>query len=156
MAYHLSLENEPIVVVEVCGELTDDELTGMTTEVTRAMESQLANGLRAAVILDFSNAGPIAPRQRRMIGEWRARVRDLTRKVGVCMAMVVTSQLIRGILTAISWFQKEPIPVTFVDSFSEGLEWVLQRCKEDNVDVPPTVVQRLKARRPPSLRVVGS
>lgn len=155
MPYNLSLETEPLVVVEIRGELSDEELLSMQREVTRGMEMQLACGMRTAVILDFSAADTIAPRQRRLVGEWRAEVRELTQQVGVGMAMVVRSQLIRGVLTAISWFQKEPIPVIFVESFEEGLNWALRRCHEEGVIVPDAVVRRLRRRIVRPLHALG-
>ncbi len=143
MPYRLDLGNEPIVIIEVRGELSDAELVSMTRECTAAMRGHREKGVRTAVILDFTYAPHITPRQRRLVGEWRAEVRDLTGEIAVGMAMIVTSQVVRGILTAISWFQREPVPVVFVKSFREGLTWALARCDATGVDVPESKRQNL-------------
>jgi hypothetical protein len=146
MPYKLSLESEPIVLVEIRGALLDEELLMMTREVTLAMRGHSAQGLRAAVIVDLSEAPHITPRQRRLVGEWRAEVRDLTRQIAVGMAMVVTSQTVRGVLTAISWFQKEPVPVCYVKTLAEALRWAIAKCDAERIEIPPGVRRRLERR----------
>ncbi|HEY5956780.1 MAG TPA: hypothetical protein VIV60_09515, partial [Polyangiaceae bacterium] len=64
MPFRLTLDNEPIVMIEISGELADQELLEMTKAVTEALRAQKQNGKRSAVVLDFSKAGPIAPSQR--------------------------------------------------------------------------------------------
>lgn len=146
MPYKLSLDCEPLVLVEIRGELFDEELLSMTREVTRAMQKHSAQGVRAVVIVDLSDAPHITPRQRRLVGEWRAEVRDLTSQIAVGMAMVVTSQTVRGILTAISWFQKEPVPVCYVKTLAEALRWAIAQCDTEGIEIPP-LVRRLLERR---------
>jgi len=146
MPYQLSLDCEPIVLVEIRGELFDEELLSMTHEVTRAMQLHSAQGVRTAVVVDLSEAPHITPRQRRLVGEWRADVRELTRQIAVGMAMVVTSQTVRGILTAISWFQKEPVPVFYVKTLAEALRWAIAQCDAEGVEIPPLVRRRLERR----------
>jgi len=146
MPYKLSLDCEPIVLVEIRGELFNEELFLMTREVTRTMQGHSAQGVRQVVIVDLSDAPYITPRQRRLVGEWRAEVRDLTRQIAVGMAMVVTSQTVRGILTAISWFQKEPVPVCYVKTQAEALRWAIAQCDAEGIEIPPLVRRRLERR----------
>ena len=152
MPYRVSLNNEPLVVVELCGTLSDCELTAMNAEVTLAMRHHARAGIKTAVILDCTDAGAISSSQRKRIGEWRKEVRDLTSQVCIGMAMVVRNPAIRAILTAISWFQKEPIPVAFLDTFAEGVKWAIDRCDEDNLHVPSHVRIRLQAGAAEKLR----
>ena len=144
MPYKLSLDCEPIVLVEIRGELFDEELSSMTRDVTRAMQEHLARRVRTVVIVDLSEAPHITPRQRRLVGEWRAEVRDLTRQIAVAMAMVVTSQMVRGVLTAISWFQKEPVPVCYVKTLAEALRWAIAQCDTEGIEIPLLVRRRLE------------
>lgn len=146
MPYKLSLDCEPIVLVEIRGALFDEELLSMTREVTRAMQVHSAQGVRAVVIVDLSEAPHITPRQRRLVGEWRAEVRDLTRQIAAGMVMVVTSQMVRGVLTAISWFQKEPVPVCYVTTLAEALRWAIAKCDTEEIAIPPPVRRRLERR----------
>jgi hypothetical protein len=155
MPYSISLDYEPLIVLEITGNLTDADLVAMNAEVTLAMRKHASLSMRTAVVLDFSKAGPISPSQRKIIGQWRTEVRELTKKVSVGMAMVVKSPVIRGVLTAISWFQAEPVPVVYVDSFEEGVDWVLMRCAVSQIDVPSHVRVRLQARSSYKLRALG-
>lgn len=155
MPYSISLDYEPLIVLEISGDLTDTDLLAMNAQVTLAMRHHASLSMRTAVVLDFSHAGPISPSQRRIIGKWRAEVRELTEKVSVGMAMVVKSPVIRSVLTAISWFQTEPVPVVYVETFDEGVDWALARCAVTQVDVPSHVRIRLQTRSSGKLRALG-
>lgn len=137
MPYRLSLEAEPIVLIEMTGQLTDAELLAMVRESTFRMKDHLRGGKRTATVIDFTKAKALSPEQRKMIGDWRVEVKDLTERVSLGMAMAVQSALIRGVLTALSWFHREPVDVVYVDSVEKGVRWAVERCDAAGVFVPP-------------------
>jgi hypothetical protein len=144
MAFRLSTDNEPVVLIELSGTLSDAELAKMASEVTELLQTQKACHIRAAVVIDFSNASAIAPHQRKTIGEWRREVRELMRHVCVGMAMVVKTPLIRGVLTAIGWFSPEPVPVVYLNSLEEAIDWAIDACEKSGLSMPSQTIRRLK------------
>jgi hypothetical protein len=144
MPFQLCTDYEPVILIELSGTLSDAELAAMSTEVTELLKLQQANRIRAAVVLDFSTASAIAPHQRRAIGEWRRDVRGLMSQVCVGMAMVVKTPLIRGVLTAIGWFSPEPVPVVYMSSLGDAINWSINACEKSGLSVPAQVIRRLK------------
>ena len=145
MAFRLCTDNEPVVLIEVSGAMSDAELSDMCTRVTHELRTQQMRHARAAVVLDFTYADTIAPHQRKMIGQWRRDVRELTRHVCVGMAMVVRTPLVRGVLTAIGWFSPEPVPVVYLSTFEEAIDWAVSACTRAGIRVPPRVLRRVRA-----------
>lgn len=144
MPFRLSTDNEPVVLIELSGTLSDVELAQMASEVTELLRIQMASHVRAAVVIDFSSASAIAPHQRKTVGEWRRDVRELMRHVCVGMAMVVKTPLIRGVLTAIGWFSPEPVPVVYLNSLEEAIDWAIDACGKSGLSVPSQTIRRLK------------
>jgi hypothetical protein len=144
MPFQLCTDYEPVILIELSGTLSDAELAAMSTEVTELLKLQQATRVRAAVVLDFSTASAIAPHQRKAIGEWRRDVRELMSQVCVGMAMVVKTPLIRGVLTAIGWFSPEPVPVVYMSSLEDAINWSIDACEKSGLSVPAQVVRRLK------------
>ena len=151
MSFRLLLENEPIVVVEIREALSDEDLTALNDLCTREMRRQCANNIRTVVILEISRVQFMSHRQRRIVGEWRAEVRELTRQVSAGMVMVVTSPLLRSVLTSINWFQREPIPLAFLKSFDEAVKWAIARCETAGVEVAFPIRERLLTQVDPNV-----
>ena len=138
MAYTLS-DEAPIIRVDLEGAQLDADLHAMIAEVTALMHDHQREKRKSAIVVDLSRAEALSARQRKLIGEWRAQVKDLTTKVAVGIAMVVTSPLVRGVLTAISWFAHEPVEVIYVDSLAAAYRWGVERCDAAGIAVPDPV-----------------
>ena len=63
--------------------------------------------------------------------------------MAVGIVMVVTSPVVRGALTAIAWFVREPVAVTYVDSLSAAYKWAFEHCDAAGIAIPDHVRQQV-------------
>ena len=152
MPYKLSLATEPFVVVELKGQMSDDELLTMTNDVTSKMREHQRDGKRVAVVIDLSAGERIPPRQRKMMADWRRDISDLTKQVALGMAMVAESATVRGVMTAIGWVSPEPVEVVYVRTRREAFEQALAWCDAAGVWVPDSLRQTAGSARSASSR----
>lgn len=117
----IRVEREPnLIVVTFVGEATDAEFD--------AYLEQMAKELRAtkeptASILDGSRATGASARQREKQARWMKDNHDLLSTKSTGSAFVISSRIIRGILTAIFWVQKPPGPYVIVETMTEARAW---------------------------------
>lgn len=123
----------PLVLVTFAGTATDAEfqsyLERMETLVLQRRETN-------CTILDASRAGDTPAKQRRMQAEWLKRNDALLKAYSVGTAFVITSPLVRGLLTAILWLTPMPTAHVVVASIDEAEAWARARLRERGVAVP--------------------
>ena len=86
----------------------------------------LARG-RHAFVLDASQAGPLPALLRRRQAAWNAENTTTIIRRSAGVAIVTTSTLVRGTVTAIHWLHPPPYPFTIVATRAEGEAWCLGR-----------------------------
>jgi hypothetical protein len=122
----------PIVVVEFFGTPTDRQfgeyLTGMTQVLDRASPY--------ALIMDATRSTSTPAKQRSLQAEWMKANHAKLERYSVGTAFVMTSPVVRGMLTAILWLQPLAAPHTVVATRREADVWVREQLRRAGVVVP--------------------
>ena len=114
----------PLVIGSFGATTGPEELEAFLTRLI----ALLARG-RHAFVLDASQAGPLPALLRRRQAEWNAENTTTIIRRSAGVAIVVTSTLVHGTVTAIHWLQPPPYPFTIVAARADGEAWCLERLK---------------------------
>jgi hypothetical protein len=124
------MSRHPLIVVTFDGLASerefDDYLAKMTTEVLERKQ-------RSVTILDARTSGRAPASQRKKQAEWLKKHDALLRQYSLGSAFVITSPLVRGVLTAIFWLQPMATAYTVVGSLGEAETWAAARLREAGV-----------------------
>lgn len=105
-----------------------------------ALEQVLSSGARSFQITDLSRIGAMAPAsQRKLSGEWTTRTYALQKRASVGGCLVITSALVRGLVTAIHWLKEPPNPVTTVATFEEAWRVAESALERAGLELPARV-----------------
>jgi hypothetical protein len=112
----------PVEIIRFTGETTDEEYRAYLADTDRI----IARAVRIAIVVDARAAESTPKTQRRMQATWMKSNAVLHRERVACMAFLIDSPAIRGVLTAILWLQPLPMPHRVLKKLEEGIEW----CRE--------------------------
>jgi hypothetical protein len=87
----------------------------------------LKRGKRFALISDTIGSAPPDASERRLIADSFEQYEDLWKKHCVGGAAIVSSQLIRGAMTALQWLRPPPFPTANFATRDEAFAWAEQR-----------------------------
>jgi hypothetical protein len=114
-----------------------------------------AQKLRYVLLVDArSMTKPMQPLARAEISEWMTHNHTNTELWSVGASVVITSGLIRGALTALTWFAPQKVPMNYPATYAESLDWCVTRLEESALVVPgPVRTQQvsLLSEPPPAL-----
>ena len=112
----------PLVVVTPPRVVTDAQ---MERYLTQFDQIQAARPEPHCLVLDLRICERISPTQRKMITD---RMPD-DGQVNPCqgLAMVFSSRILRGLLTAIFWVRKPPYPTVVFNELEPAIDWALRR-----------------------------
>ena len=106
-------------------------------------ERLFAQKLRYALVIDTSALTHTPSAQaRKLITDWQNANMHNTARWNVGTSVFISSGLIRGALTAMNWFAKQPVPMNYPTSMAEGLDFCVQKLDEASVPVPSAIRQR--------------
>jgi hypothetical protein len=130
--------NWPIIVtVFPAGKLEDATLLGVLRHLEHLMREADTRKEKLFFITDLTRMKEIPnATQRRATGEWIQRTFDLQRAASLGAAQVTPSAILRGIITAVFWFQKTPTPSYFVASRDEAIRKGFDVFAEAGVPLP--------------------
>ncbi len=116
----------PIIVVELEGKPTDENLDEYLHELTKLLQQDE----RGVVIVDMTRARPSSPEQRKRIGEWMRAHRAQLAERGVGAAFVISSAVFRFVLSSIFLVQRPPMPYTVVATLADALAWAQAQLRQ--------------------------
>jgi hypothetical protein len=122
----------PLVLVTFVGGATDAEFQDYLDRMEKLVVLRRETN---CTILDATRAGDTPAKQRRMQSEWLKRNETLLAKYSAGTAFVITSPLVRGLLTAILWVSPMAAPHTVVATVDEAEAWAIARLREHGVTV---------------------
>ncbi len=122
----------PIVTVTFRGDATDAQFRAYLDQMTRMVDRREKN----AVIMDAREAVRTPPIQRRMQSEWMKTHHDSLARWSVGTAFVITSPLVRGVLTAILWLSPMATPYTVVGTVEEAESWAREQLRRAGATPP--------------------
>ncbi len=124
------------LLVMVSGDKADD------AEI-RAMDEQFrklyARGERYVLItVPPKNAGAMAAKERKMIADWASQphVHEGTKRCCAGSAVVVTSAMGRGALTAILWVWRPPVHLEIVSDVKTGIDYCVNVAQKAGLRLP--------------------
>ncbi len=110
----------PLLIVITPGKMTDEGLEDFLDSYSDIIKSQ---GERYALVLDVSNTQKLNPIQRKKLVNMMETNREFNKEHCAGCAMVFSSKILRGILTAIFWIHKPPHPTKVFTAQQEAINW---------------------------------
>lgn len=106
-------------------------------------ERLFAQRLRYAHLVDARfMTKPMEPTARKLITQWMAENIKNTALWNVGTSVVMSSGIIRGALTALTWFVHQPVPMQYPATYSEALDWCVARLDAEGIVVPQAIRKR--------------
>lgn len=127
MPVRIDDSRHPLVVVEFNGTATDQEFDAYLEQMTKLV---LERRKKNVTIFDATRSGDTSPKQRRKQAEWLKSNAEMLRMYSLGTAFVITSPLVRGMLTAILWITPMPAPHTVVATYGEAERWAIGRLRD--------------------------
>jgi hypothetical protein len=117
----------PIVVITFHDRWSAEDLVWMFGQFDLLFKS----GRRYALVVDTTRAtnSPNA-RERKLITDWELRCAAEVERLNVGVAVVFTSAIIRGCLTALGWLVRRSKPVVYLPTAAEAGRWCVDRLLE--------------------------
>ena len=112
----------------------DQYLASMTQIISRAEKT--------LTILDARRAIRSPPSQRKKQADWIKMHADQLRRYSLGTAFVLTSPLVRGVLTAILWLQPLPSDYVVVGTMAEAEDWAAAKLRDAGLPVTPPPPER--------------
>jgi hypothetical protein len=107
------------------------QVEGAVELVLAELEAQLARAVPYVLVFDLSRAAiPDAVQRQKLAAHVRDNdeaIRRWVRGLGV----VLTSSLVRGVVTAIFWFSPPPVPSKIFSTRAEAAEWAQSLIDDD-------------------------
>ena len=145
----VTCDDWPIVVIDFPEErVSDAALQGMFRHLEELMREAEAAQEKIFTITDLTRMRFIAPAsQRKYSGEWIQRTRMLARTATVGGAQVTPSAILRGLVTAVFWFNPPPTPAISTATRAEAIAHGIELLTAAKVRVPARVLELADAAR---------
>lgn len=121
----------PLVTVTFVGDVSNDEFKAYLERLDRL----LARGEPNAMVMDARRSARSPAIQRKLQADWIKEREALLRRLSCGTAFVITSPLVRGVLTAILWLQPMPQPHTVVATPEEAEAWAIAKLRARGLTV---------------------
>jgi hypothetical protein len=133
----------PIILMEIPEQrVADADLQAALAYIEQILRECEKTGQKCAQVTDLTRMQHMPPAsQRKMSGEWVKATIELQKATSVGGANVTPSAILRGIITAIHWFQKPPTPVEFFATRNEAMLQVIAWLNQANVPLPLSVYE---------------
>jgi hypothetical protein len=133
----LSTEHWPIVVTTLGNGATDADYDVYFAEF-RAKVLNRRQKFTSLVDVSGVTEAPSAA-QRKKIADWQKAEEEVGSRYNVGIAMIFTSRVVRGALTALHWLFPPPTVTVTFGTRLEAYEWCIERLEETGVPIPPSV-----------------
>jgi hypothetical protein len=77
---------------------------------------------------------------RRAITDWMKRVEVLGEQYMLGMAMVTSSSIVRGAMTAVNWIVPPRVPMTYEPTLEAAVKWSIERLEAGGVAASPALL----------------
>jgi hypothetical protein len=142
----------PLVFWDWPGERVADEVVGRCFDHMSQLWSNTPAGTRSFTVADLSLVKLAAPpTQRRLGAEFAGRNAHLIAKATLGGALVITSSIVRGTVTAVNWLRPPPSPVRVFATRTEAVLFGLDVIERDLGSLPPDL-RLLRSKHEPSAR----
>jgi hypothetical protein len=136
-AVDVSRELVPVLIVKTYGPPRLERMNVTNEWIKRQLSKARAEGSKLAVVLDVSGRrGRPTTEQQRAMATWLRTNHELLAQACAGWAMVITSPVLRGVLTAITWFSPFPCPMKVHATVDGGASWCIEMLVVQRVAVP--------------------
>lgn len=141
----LDLGPAQLLCTRIIGARSDADIVRHLEEYRLLLLDARERGQKLVDILEIRHATPPTAKQRRMQSDWNTEHEELMRQTLVGFTFVVSSTVMRGIITAIMWIKPLPMPSAVFTDLEEALQWAFERLKASGI--PSSWNDRENARR---------
>lgn len=125
----------PIIVMTLTDGMGYDAYNALFKDYERIMQSAVsraaASSERAGMNITLSDLSDVRSRPdartRALAAQKSQEWQPLMRRFSLGDVRVVTSSLVRGAMTAVSWIYQHPLPLKYAASFPDGVDWCVQQ-----------------------------
>jgi hypothetical protein len=135
----------PIVLMEIPERrLEDSAFHEGLAHIERLFREAKEIGERFYLITDLTLMSEMPPAaQRKYAGEWMQRTVPLQKIASLGGANVTPSTIMRGVITAINWFQPPPMPTVYVATRREAFVSAVRTFDAAKIALPVDVRRRV-------------
>jgi len=119
----LNLARWPVIEITNPRSFTDDEWTALLDEIAGVIHRDRP----FAMINDVRVGPPPSAQQRKAISLLYKENMDLVKKNWRGTALITSSALVQGAITALNWLMPPPHPVKVCSNYAEGEKWAFQQ-----------------------------
>jgi hypothetical protein len=122
----------PLVMVRLWGALSDDRFRAYLARYDALMD----RGHPVVVLIDARTVAPAPATQRKMQADWLAIRATRVKELLMGMAFVITSPIVRALITAVFWWKPLPCPYVVTATIAEALSWADATCRAKGLAIP--------------------
>lgn len=123
MGYEFDRSEWPVVRFRFIGRMSSEDISRYLVDST-----EIVNGSeRYACIMDGTTMLVPEVEFVRRQARWMEEHREAMRRVNVGVALVAPSPLVRGLVRAVLYFQKIPVPSVVFDGLEDARHWTRMR-----------------------------
>ena len=113
----------PIITISFTKPMQDHDYVAHHAFMKEYLRRAEADGGKIAMIVDGATADTPSPAARKLMAEFLDENRLLIASRCAAAAIVITSGLQRGVLTAVLWLAPSPCPIRVFGTVGEAEEW---------------------------------
>lgn len=133
-----------LMCTRIVGARSDAHIAEHLAEYRTILLDAERRGQKLVDILEIRHATPPTAKQRRMQSDWNTENEELMRRTLVGFTFVVSSTVMRGIITAIMWIKPLPVSTAVFTELEDAVHWGFERLHESGVMI--TRLHREEAR----------
>lgn len=126
----------PLTCVRAVGSPSDEELAESLERIARVVADDVRLGRKTVMIMDMRQAAPLSASQRRTSSAWMKQHLQRFSQASFGTAFAIESPLVRGVLTALLWFQPMDVPHEVVRDVDDAMRWAIKRFEAEKIVVP--------------------
>lgn len=126
----------PLICLRPMGSPSDTELGESLERISACMRENVRQGERAVMIVDMLHAAPLTAAQRKVATAWMKANMELYERANLGAVFAIQSPLVRGVLTAMLWFQPVNIAHEVVGDLDAAVRWAILQLERENFSVP--------------------
>lgn len=111
-----------LVYVKYHGALTVEQQRAYNEDAEGRIRTMTAEGRRAVLVIDTTDSEPGGAESRRVQADWQKAFAAELKATTLLAVFVAPSRLVRGGLTALSWMNAFPFPISTVATVEEALD----------------------------------
>lgn len=125
-----------VAYVRSRGAQTDQEQLADLAVLTRELQRDQQTQRKLISIIDVRVARPPTPSQRRLVADWIKANTDAMTRSSRGIVFVMDGAIARGILTALLWMSRLPVPHEVTSELDDAVRWTVTRLEETGAPVP--------------------